>query len=252
MLFRSIYAHDRLIGGCIWEWADHAILVQDKGGKPYYAYGGDFGEEMHDGNFCMDGLVFPDRKPSPGLFEIKAVYQGIDFKDFDYKNGWLTIKNRYDFINLNNFFLKYSLQVDGRTICQNVLSPDLEPHGNSNIRIDLPIIETCYFGVYLNVEAVLKKDALWEKAGFCVAQAQFCLPVTAALKRKPVIPIDHIQLEQNNCIIKVRGDTFSYTFSKIYGNFESIVSSGAELLAAPVSIGVYRTPTDNDRYIKEQ
>ena len=222
--------YPKLIGGCIWEWADHVVTVDG-----IEKYGGDFeGELTHDGNFCCDGLVFADRSFKAGTLEAKAAYQPIKT---EYENGILTIYNRFDFTNLNEYELAYDIEVDGLAVKSEVMVLDLEPHCSKQIKIDFEKIE-CNYGAYLNV--VLCKDG----KGF--AQKQHKLPYEIKTSNES----QKAELNEDEQNIYAKGENFSYVFSKHYGVFTSIVIKGKEQLAGKMTLSAFRAPTDNDRNIK--
>lgn len=221
--------HSKLIGGCIWEWADHVVTVDG-----IEKYGGDFdGELTTDGNFCCDGLVFADRSFKAGSFEAKAAYQPIKTT---YEGGKLTIYNRFDFTDLNEFEFIYSIECDGKitNTVNNILS--LKPHGKLILNLDLPEIH-CQYGAHLNI--------LLTKKGKEYAKCQHTLPFVA----KESLEGENVLLIENELNIYAEGKGFSYTFSKHYGTFTSIKINGQEQLASKVILSAFRAPTDNDRNI---
>ncbi len=221
--------YPKLIGGCIWEWADHVVTVDG-----VEKYGGDFeGELTHDGNFCCDGLVFADRSFKAGTLEAKAAYQPIKT---EYKDGVLTVYNRLDFTNLVDYEFTYSIDVDGVSIKTETLNLDLNPHCCEQININFKEIE-CEYGAYLNTMLC--------KNGKCFAHTQHELPY----KIKTLEKFESAVLEDDNLNIYAKGKDFSYVFSKHYGVFTSIVIKGEEQLAGKMTLSAFRAPTDNDRNI---
>ena len=112
----AIYAHRQLAGGFVWEWCDHAILKTCEDGTVYYAYGGDFGEEKHDGNFCCDGLITPDRRETAKLYELKKVHEFIVCTGFDKEKAELRVYNRHYQTDLSEFYIRYTILEDGREV----------------------------------------------------------------------------------------------------------------------------------------
>ncbi len=225
--------YPKLIGGCIWEWADHTV-VDEKGVQ---RYGGDFPGEITDsGNFCCDGLVFSDRNLKAGSLEVKAVYQPVKTA---YENGVLTITNRYDFTDLSECRFSYEIQADGRTVEEKTLPLQLKPHERLCVPVAYSPME-CTLGVYLNCS--LKKD------GREVARTQHQLPAVlrravdcATQKQKEAFSI-----QEDGRNITVSGKSFCYTFSKHCGAFTSIVVDGMEHLSTPMRLSAFRAATDND------
>ena len=223
--------YKNVIGGCVWEWADHTVVVDG-----VQKYGGDFeGELTHDGNFCCDGMVFADRSFKSGTLEVKAAYQPL-YTEF--KNGILTILNRFDFTNLNECELEYSIEVDGNKVKSEKFVLDVLPHEKCDIKLDLPKID-CTLGAYITVKLY--------KNGCEVAVCQHELPANLI---KPEINNEFAAGDEKQYEIIFKGNNFTYTFSKHYGNFTSIVIAGKEQLAERMDLTTWRAPTDNDRNIK--
>ena len=222
--------YPKLIGGCIWEWADH--VVTEKGVEKY---GGDFdGELTNDGNFCCDGVVFANRSFKAGSLEVKAAYQPIRT---NLSNGKLTIFNRLDFTNLNEYEFVYSLEADGEVFKTEKIVLDIEPHGEMEIHIEIPQ-KKCKFGYHLNI-------SLFKNGKEC-AKTQHTLPFEKITERVQ----NSAGFTEDERNIYIVGKRFSYIFSKHYGNFTSLVIDGEEQLCDRVKISAFRAPADNDRNIK--
>ncbi len=221
--------YPKLIGGCIWEWADH-VVTEDGVRK----YGGDFeGELTHDGNFCCDGLVFSDRTFKAGSLEAKAGYQPIKTS---YENGILTVYNRLDFTDLKEYDFCWCIEKDGEVLVENKCTLSVLPHEKKNIFISYTP-ETCRYGVYLHTKL--------SKNGEVFAKTEHSLPCTVLTSdRQP--PALLLEDEWN---IYAQGDGFSYIFSKHYGHFTSIKIETEEQLADRMHLSAFRAPTDNDRHI---
>ena len=223
--------HPKLIGGCIWEWADHVVMDGDVA-----KYGGDFsGELTHDGNFCCDGMVFADRSLKAGSYEIKAAYQPIRTV---YENGILSVRNRLDFTNLSEYTFTWWIESDGKTVAQQVLTLEAAPHAVATVAI--PYTEAmCRYGVYLNTKL--------EKNGAEYAKTQHPLPCVLCKEEKADCLA---KLTEDQGFIYASGKRFAYVFSKHDGAFTSIVIDGKEQLAGKIEITAFRAPTDNDRHMK--
>lgn len=222
--------YPKLIGGCIWEWADHVVTVDG-----VQKYGGDFeGELTHDENFCCDGLVFADRSLKTGSLEAKAAYQPVNVC---YENGILTVYNRMDFTNLNEFEFVYSIEVDGEKIKENKIRIFAEPHTSATVNVEYtPVV--CNYGAQI-VTRLFKDDKEY-------AATQHELPFVKAKKTK----VNLLQMTQDEKNIYASGKGFTYTFSKRYGTITSILVDGEEQLAGRMLLSAFRAPTDNDRRIK--
>ncbi len=227
-----IYRHKKLIGGCIWEWADHTVIVD---GVP--KYGGDFeGELVHDGNFCADGMVFHNRELKAGSLEIKTVYQ---YMDCSLSGDKLIVLNRYDFTNLSEYEFKYQVKVDGEITEEKTSVLDVLPKNTAEIKINLP--KECRLGAYVHCY-------LFDKDNYCVAQKQLEIPGMAVKKAKELSPAN---TKEDNDFIVFEGEGFKYTLSKYMGTFVSLVKNGEEQLKAPIRITSMRAPTDNERKVKQ-
>ena len=222
--------YPKLIGGCIWEWADHVVTVDG-----VQKYGGDFeGELTHDGNFCCDGLVFANRTLKAGSLEAKAAYQPIRTH---YADNILTVYNRLDFTNLDEYRFQYWIEVDGTK--QEVFETVLDAAPHTSAKLEIPYTEaTCRCGVYLNTR-LYQGDRE-------VAHTQHKLPCTVVKPAKK----PKIQLHEDDQLICAEGENFRYDFSKHYGVFISLIVDGVEQLADRPTLSACRAPTDNDRNIQ--
>lgn len=240
--WERIYQNPKLLGGCIWEWADHAVRTE-KGDL----YGGDFGEKLHDGNFCCDGLVFPDRSFKAGTLEAKAVYQPIRTV---LTGEMLTVENRFDFTNLKHYTLRWQVMADGEEIESGTLCCDLAPHEKMDYPLPLSLPPHCRLGVYLNVSLLESQRRAWGEAGDALSFEQHALPV-------PVTPVsfsgaaEGLRITEEKEQVILSGDGFVYRFDSHYGTFVSLTRDGKELLDEPIRMTVWRAPTDNDRQIKK-
>ena len=221
--------YDKLIGGCVWEWADHTVVVDG-----VQKYGGDFaGELTHDGNFCCDGMVFSDRSFKAGSLEVRAAYQPLAT---ELDGSTLKITNRYSFTDFSECELGYTVQVDGREIKSEKIELSLAPHATKEVKIDIPEIN-CELGAFVNV--TLLKD------GVEVAAVQHKIEADI----KPCVLADPADITEDEYKIYIKGEGFDYVFSKVYGNFESIKVAGVEQLCGLPSITSRRASTDNERNI---
>ena len=227
--WNTIYENPQMIGGCIWEWADHA--APDNLGR--LCYGGDFGEETHDGNFCCDGLVFSDRSFKAGSFEAKYTYQPVKTS---WNNGVLTIYNRYDFTSLDEYEIAWELEGDGIVIEAGLLSINTKPHEHDSVSLELPDC-VCLYGLYLNVYV---KDRLGNVVAF---------------SQHEIASARYEQSEKHGANINVCGEYaliegkgFEHKFNMHYGYIENIYGK----LTSPMKLSVWRAHTDNDRHIHKK
>lgn len=255
--FQLIQKNDLMCGGFVWEWCDHAI---DKGiaenGKRIYYYGGDHGEIVHDGNFCMDGLVYPDRKPHTGLLEYKNVYRPARVVSYDEKNGKLVLHNYMDFDNLQDFITaKYEVTCDGLTCDSGIIDvPDVKPHsdGEMNLKVKIPAKGK----VFLKVTYLLKKEMKLIPSGYVLGFDEVKLSNDDSRNQNAVKWLEQenkqsdIDVMENDTQVILKGKSFSYIYNKKNGMFDSMVFAGREYLEKPMEINIWRAPTDNDMYIK--
>lgn len=247
-----IYKYPRLIGGCVWEWADHSVSLADENGRKYYTYGGDFGEMPHDGNFCVDGLVFPDRTPSTGLLEIKQAYRYLDASVSDVASGRVKVRNRHDFISANGYEMVWRLTADGKTLKQGKISGlNIKPHSSYTYTLDYTLPESCRFGCYLEIEFLYLNDTPWAAAGCSAAAQQFEANVKIEKESAPRTS-QGLTVDENKEYLEIYGEEFTYVFNKFYGQFESIIYNGVEMLEKRSDYGIWHAPTDNERNMRSQ
>ena len=224
--------HPGLIGGCIWEWADHTV-IEDGVCK----YGGDFGELTHDGNFCCDGLVFPDRSFKAGSFSTKYAYQNFD-TEFNGKR--ITVENLHDFTSLDKYTLCLELEIDGKVMDKKEYKLNIAPHEKAELDFPFNAPEKCALGVYLNIYML-------DQSGYEVGMKQHKIECSIVGK-EDTSPLSVTREDSQRAYIE--GDGFSYTFNKHYGTLESMVKNGSELLSERTKLTTWRPPTDNDRHAR--
>jgi beta-galactosidase len=226
--WNEIYKRPQFIGGCIWEWADHVALRDDGN----LCYGGDFGEETHDANFCCDGLVFNDRSFKAGSYEAKAAYQPLAT---EWKDGILTLLNRYDFTSFSEFKFNYEYTVDGSVVKRGELSLNTAPHGTEEIALPLEAVD-CELGAYLNVY-------MYNADGYEVASTQMTV---CEGKNEVELCTCTPDITTDAEYAYIRGNGFEYKFNTHYGYIEDLDGYNA----SPIKLTVWRAPTDNDRFVK--
>lgn len=221
------YTNPLLIGGCIWEWTDHTILENGVA-----KYGGDFGEETHDSNFCCDGLTFYDRSFKAGSLEAKYAYQGFKATMAD---GVITLVNRYDFTDLSEFDLKLVHLKNGDAVAEKTLKVSLAPHKSTEIKVPFRLSKETELGEYVNL--YLEKNG--EIKGFT------SLSSGGAVKKLKTGA--KLKIAEDNGAIRVNTGTKEYTVCLLTGELVSITEKGKELLKTPLRLSVWRAPTDNER-----
>lgn len=249
-----IYREPRFAGAFVWEWTDHAIKTTTPEGITYYAYGGDFGDEPNDGNFCVDGLVYPDRRPHTGLKELKSVIAPVKAEPVDLNTGKIKISNLYDFIDLSHLRLVWKVEKDGIPVDFGEISELDIKHGESKeetIPYTLPEKADGRYFVILSFR--LKKNMPWADYSHEITFFQFELPVGNVIKKKKTwLPSEKLTVVQKQSEIVISGKEFLYSFDRNLGTFRQLRYRGADMLASVPRFNVWRAPTDNDMYIKEK
>lgn len=242
--------YKRLQGGFIWEWFDHGIKQTNNDGIEYYAYGGEFGDYPHNGNFCIDGLIFPDRTPSPGLLEYKKVIEPISSYAVDLENGIIKIKNLYDFVDLSHVDINWNVCNDEKVVESGVIHLcDINPGEEKEIKIPINMqneVENTDY--WLNVKYVLNTDELWGKSGHEITFEQFKLPVFKA--NKYARPNNtQLNVQENGGKLIITGRDFNIIFNKVFGCLEEYKHKGKTIIEKGPSLNFWRAPIDNDMYL---
>ena len=257
--FQMIHKDDRMCGGFVWEWCDHAIAHGTaENGKTRYYYGGDHGEAIHDGNFCMDGLVYPDRTPHTGLLEYKNVYRPVRVVSYDWKNGQIVLHNYMDFDDLNNYVdIFYEMTQDGITVEKGKLANVVAaPHSDAMVELKLQIPSTGK--VYLKLIYRLKKQMPLLEPGHELGFDEIKLANEDDRNRQAVKWLEQekevgaIDVKENERQVVLQANDFTYVFDKRTGLFEDMQFAGRSYIDHPMELNIWRAPTDNDMYIKKE
>ncbi len=236
------YKYPSLQGGFIWDWIDQAILTETPDGRPYLAYGGDFGEEPNDGTFSGNGLIFADHEISPKLIETKACYQNIVFSDADVINGRVRIENRFLFTDLSEFDFRWKLELNGEFIKDGSFEVKLAPLTEGVFSIGSAMPESGRGEYVLTLSAHTKESCAWADAGHEIAFGQLAVP---AENTTPARSFAAGAVEMNGNTVS--GDGFSISFDGETGCITSYIIGNTELLKAPVKMNFWRALTDNDK-----
>ena len=227
-------------GGFIWDYIDQGIMTKDRFGKEFLAYGGDFGDRPTDYNFCFNGIVLANRKPSPKIQEVKYLFS--NFKLYPKKNEVL-IKNESLFTNANEYDLKYSVKKDGKTIFTNKIVADVEPLSSKTIVLNLP--EFTEGGEYIVETALeLRTETIWACKNHEISCGQYVYEVEAV---KEDIELKELVIENSDVNLGVKGDNFHFIFSKAQGKLVSIKYGNKEFVNVPPVPNFWRAPVDNDK-----
>ena len=257
--FQMIQDNDKMCGGFVWEWCDHAIAHGTaENGKTIYAYGGDHGEEIHDGNFCIDGLVYPDRTVHTGLLEYKNVYRPARVISYDKESGELVLHNYMDFDDLKDYVkISYELTQDGLVISKDILSEfSVVPHGEgkTNLKISVPENGKCYLKLIYHLKKelpLLDEDHILGFDEIEVSKDDAKCKLAEKWMQKTAVDSE-LQVNENDTQIHIKGREFAYTIDRRTALFTEMKFAGLEYLNHPMELNIWRAPTDNDMYIKSE
>ena len=257
--FQMIQDNDKMCGGFVWEWCDHAIAHGTaENGKTIYAYGGDHGEEIHDDNFCMDGLVYPDRTVHTGLLEYKNVYRPARVISYNKESGELVLHNYMDFDDLKDYVkISYELTQDGLVISKGILPEfSVAPHGEgkTNLKINVPENGKCYLKLIYHLKKelpLLDEDHILGFDEIEVSKEDTKCKLAEKWIPKTVVDSE-LQVNENDTQIHIKGREFAYTIDKRTALFTEMKFAGREYLNHPMELNIWRAPTDNDMYIKSE
>lgn len=238
--YDEIFQSDaRYAGGFVWEWCDHALTLKDENGQAYFGYGGDFGERIHNGNICMDGLAAPDRTPHSALLEMKAVYAPVRVRIPDEKT--IEFVNRSAFENLSKYDILWSVCLEGKETAAGRMDVDCAP--GETVRMDMPYSGKGGRDGVLYIRVCLKADCAWADKGHAIAAFSFALAQQEEPKSTPVLAP---QITETAAAYIVSGEGFSYEWRKDEGVLSRMTVHGKQLLSRPLRLNCFRAPTDND------
>jgi len=244
------YKYDRLQGGFVWEWIDHGIRRKTQEGVDYFAYGGDFGETPHDGNFVIDGLIFPDRTPSPGLIEYKKILEPIKVKSVDILNEKIMISNLFDFIELKNVQLVWNVELLGKIVQSGKLAmPKILPGESAEVKLpsDIKSLLLENKNALLNIKFILKNDTIWATAGHELAWEQCKLAQELECSEiNTVVDSSNVTVSDNKDFIRIVAEETEIVFDKRMGKLSKVRFNGRECLLSGPVLNLWRAPTDND------
>ena len=244
----AIESHDQLQGGFIWDWVDQGLAKYTDDGEKYWAYGGDFGpgDVPSDGTFCLNGLVFPDRTPHPGLKEVKKVYQFIEFNPVDFSFDEIMITNKYDFKTLDDLAIYWEIESEGKVVQQGTLmNPDIQPKQSRIYTLEIkPFKPEPGKEYFLNLTAFQVMDSELINSGHIFAYDQFEIPVPS--KGTKTSDEGSKVVYQNDEELKVEAGGITYSFNKDNGLLSSVVKEDREYLKEPLRINFWRAPVEND------
>ncbi|MGN0633856.1 MAG: glycoside hydrolase family 2 TIM barrel-domain containing protein [Oscillospiraceae bacterium] len=238
------YKSERFIGGLVWEWCDHALpqgMTDD--GRIKYGYGGDFGERHNDGNFCMDGLCYPDRTPHTGLYEVKQVYRPVRMSKTEQTSKFI-LKSYLSFVNAADLLDgHFELTYDGEVVKTGDFDFCVEPMGETKITLGIGNIPTDK-NVHIRFIFTAKEKTSWCEKGYEVCFDQ--LELSNVKSAEPAAAENAPMLTDEPLGVTVTAENLSCHISKRTACIDSITAGGEELLSKPISFNFFRAPTDND------
>ncbi|NLY10565.1 MAG: DUF4981 domain-containing protein [Firmicutes bacterium] len=248
----AFYKYKRLQGGFVWDWVDQGLRQKTADGREHFAYGGDFGDFPHDANFDINGLIFPDRTPSPGLIEYKKVLEPVKAEAEDLEKGIIKLTNRYDFLPLSYLQASWTVEVDGKVIQKGVIDLPAIPAGESGT-ITIPYKRPANLvpgaDYWLNIRFLLSTDENWAPAGHEVAWGQFKLFTAPLAEGYAVAASDYpISCTETKTALVVEGLHYTIEFDKIFGVISKWEFEGFEMINKGPKLNIWRAPIDNDRF----
>jgi beta-galactosidase len=245
--WEAFYAYKGLQGGFIWDWVDQGLIKTDREGVEYWAYGGDFAEEKHDFDFCINGMVWPDRTPHPSMYEFKKLAQPVTMEAFASLEGRFGLINRMYFSNLEDLSLAWVIEVEGEFFSQGVVDlPQVAPGDRVPLFVDyeLPSLKKGE-EAFLTFRFTLNKDVSWAEAGHEVAWEQF--PLKGLVReREDITPTCSASIVEEGSQIILTGGAWRIIGDRKTGELVSWQKEGQELFTEFPALNVWRAPTDND------
>ncbi|TFF88342.1 MAG: DUF4981 domain-containing protein, partial [Promethearchaeota archaeon] len=242
--------YSNLIGGFIWDFVDQGLRKFSEEGKEYWAYGGDFGDEPNDENFCINGILMPDRKPNPSLFEVKKIYQAVKIVPIDLGKNKYEIINKYQFISLDFIDMNWELTFNGNKIQEgNINTENIGPGERKEITIKIIDFEKKQNAEYfLKITSKLSINQNWAEKGYIIAWDQFNLPFSSnrLIINDSVKDIPNIELLDKNKYLILRSDNFELQIGKKTGIIEQLSYNKKNVIKKPLKPNFWRVPIDND------
>ncbi|MCE0798767.1 beta-galactosidase subunit alpha [Buttiauxella sp. S04-F03] len=237
--------HKSLQGHYVWEWCDHGLLVHDEQGRERYQYGGDYGDYPNNYNFCMDGLIYPDQRPGPGLREYKQVLCPVNIRQTQ-QDDVLLVENRYWFSTLGDIEFKVAYQVDGKTIAQQTLSlPHLLPGEAEELQLTAP--ELPAGEVFINVEIVKRSATSWSDAMHSLGQFQILRQQAVSRELLPLNQHSALRCETQQNSLVISGNQFALTFCRLSGELVSWLVDGEEIVGRAPHLTFFKPTIDNHK-----
>ena len=241
------YKHDHIQGHYVWEWCDHGILARDEKGETFYKYGGDYGDYPNNYNFCMDGLIYPDQTPGPGLKEYKQVIAPVKIRAIDEQAGKFIVENKLWFTNLNDYTITADIRAEGETL-RTVQFKVEELAANSEREIEIAIPELDEREVFINFTVRKDSRTLYSAANHNIAIYQYQLKentaTEAAFSNHNATPLN---VEESRLDYLISGNNFALNFSKVNGKLTSWIVNGEELIKSQPKLNFFKPMIDNHK-----
>lgn len=245
-----IYKYDNFFGGCVWEMIDHSVNIGTLA-NPKFIYGGDLGTFPHDSNFCVDGMVYPNRRVHSGMLEYKQVLRPCRLTAHDLQKGTVTLKNLRYFTSLSDLDLYWTLERNGKVVREGrILGLNIAPQHRRTYKLDLGNTENLNGYCYLNLSFRQNNTQPWAAVGYEVGFEQIEICAKAAKRAIERACATALSVCENNKIVSITDGDRAYTIDKELGLITGIKGNGKELLTAPIMPTIWRAPTDNDRKVK--
>ncbi len=247
--YRELFnKYDNFLGGCVWEYTDHSVRIPLGDNKYGYTYGGDFNDHPNDGEFCVDGLVYPDRTPHTGFLEVKQAYLPIEITSERPQSGKFVLKNLRCFKDLSDIAIVWTVEQNGRAVASGRYDPDNAPGQEKTIELKLP--EDLSGECYVNFSARQKDYTEWADKGYELGNVQFAISCDPSAFELGSGRVDDVVMLESEYEVTFKAGERAYTLSKSDAMIKSIVHAGKEMLCQSSEISVWRAPIDNDRNIK--
>jgi len=254
--WQLIQQYPRLIGGFVWDWVDQGLRDKDTTGTHNFLYGGDFGDNPNDGNFCINGLVNPDRIPHPGLFELQYWIQPVSLSKVNLDEKSLILENRYDFLSLDHLESRYLIKAEGEVVSQGRFNiPHMEAREKTKVELPFPKDSLPQDKeVWLEINFSLQEENSWAERGYVIARSQHLLITqqpTQASRTHSQGKMSLTDFEQGTrWLIKDERQTFG--INKVTGWIDLWEVDNQEILISPLTINIWRAPTDNDVHVSKE
>ena len=243
--------YKRLQGGFLWEWYDHGIYTEEED-KKYYKYGGNYGDFPTNGNFCIDGILMPDRTPSPGMEEYKQIIAPVEITAVEGSMRKIQIRNYYDFLNLDTVMIHWEVKAEDQTVQEGTIERlSVAPHEGKIITLPLTAFELqANTDYYLNLTVCQKEERSYASAGHEIKKVQIPMQI-----RRDEFSVretaDKLQVTEGQGVLTVQNSRVTAKFSTVFGKLVSFGKDGKEYLTEGPRMNVYRATIDNDMYKKE-